>query len=208
MLLAQAGDHRCAGSDGLIVVEHSPQRKPIGKRDLRVTQPFRPGGRRPQQFSRPHIEPEEAGDERRARAAKDLARRADGLDAAAVHHHYRFGKRERLSLVVGHIDGGEAETVLQHLELQPHLVAQLRIEIGQRLVEQDKPWLVHQRASERNALLLSAAQFRAPACRGQPTARRFRESGPTRAARSAFAIPRTLSGKPTLSATDICGHTA
>ena len=109
MLLAQAGNHRRAGGDGVIIIDYAPERKPVSKRHLRVTLPIRPVGRRPQQCSRPYIEPEEARNERRTWTSEDLARRPDRLDAPPVHDHHRLGERERLGLVMGHIDGGEAE---------------------------------------------------------------------------------------------------
>ena len=49
VLLAQAGNHRRAGGDCLIIIDYAPERKPVSKRHLRVTLPIRPVGRRPQQ---------------------------------------------------------------------------------------------------------------------------------------------------------------
>src|SRR5882757_253973 len=60
------------------------------------------------------------------------------------------------------IDRSDADLALQPLELAAHLVAQLRIEVRERLVEQQQPRLVHDRARERDPLLLAAGQ---PRCR-------------------------------------------
>ena len=79
---------------------------------------------------------------------------------AAIHQHHVLGKRERLGLVVRHIDRGEAEPVLQDFQFDAHLVAQLRIEVRHRLVEQHQPRLVDQRAGKRDTLLLAAGQLR------------------------------------------------
>ena len=124
-----------------------------------------------------HIEPEEARDERRARPVRHVARRARGLDPAAVHQHHVLGERKRLGLVVSDVDRSEAEPVLQDLQLDAHLVAQLRVEVRHRLVEQHQPRLVDQRAGERDALLLAAATVASPACRARrhsPTTSRMR----------------------------------
>ena len=53
-----------------------------------------------------------------------------------------------------------AEALLQVADLLAHLPAQPRVEIGQRLVEQQHRGLEHQRARDRDALLLAARQLR------------------------------------------------
>ena len=89
----------------------------------------------------------------------DLARRADLHDAALVHHRDLVRQRQRLALVVGDVDRREAELALQALELEAHAVAQLGVEIGQRLVEQQQLRLHHQRARQREPLLLAAGKL-------------------------------------------------
>ena len=89
----------------------------------------------------------------------DLARRADLDDPALVHHRDLVRQRQRLALVVGDVDGGEVELALQPLELGAHAVAQLGVEIGERLVEQQELRLHHQRARERQPLLLAAGEL-------------------------------------------------
>jgi hypothetical protein len=49
--------------------------------------------------------------------------------------------------------------VLDRLQLELHLLAQLQVERAERLVEQEHPWLVHERASECDALLLAAGEL-------------------------------------------------
>ena len=49
---------------------------------------------------------------------------------------------------------------MQLRDLAPHLDAQLRVEIRQRLVEQKHLRLAHDRAAERNALALSSGELR------------------------------------------------
>ena len=52
---------------------------------------------------------------------------------------------------------------MQALDLDPHLGAQLGIEIGERLVEQEDQRVAHQAAAERYALLLAARELARPA---------------------------------------------
>ena len=48
-------------------------------------------------------------------------------------------------------------------ELEAHLHAQLRVEIGERLIEQKNLRLAHQRPADRDPLALSAGKLRRPA---------------------------------------------
>ena len=52
---------------------------------------------------------------------------------------------------------------VQLRELAAHVHAQLRVEIRQRLVHQERRGLAHHRAAERHALALAARQLRRPA---------------------------------------------
>ena len=84
------------------------------------------------------------------------------------------------------IDRGLAQTALQPLQLLAHLDAQLEVEVGQRLVEHQDARLEHQRAGDRDALLLAARKLRreARAHPGRSTSCRTR---PTRSAISDLA---------------------
>ena len=102
---------------------------------------------------------DEAGDVDRHRPGEDLARRAD-LDDAAVHEDGdAVGERHRLFLVVGDVDGGDAERALQLAQLEAGLEAQLGVEVGERLVEQEQARLANDRARQRDALLLAAGEL-------------------------------------------------
>ena len=103
---------------------------------------------------------DEIGDEGGGRAAVDLGRRADLLDAAAVHHHDAVGHGERLLLVVRDHDGGDAEPALQRLDLVAQAHAHPRIERRERLIEQQQRRRGGERAGERHALLLAARELR------------------------------------------------
>ena len=102
---------------------------------------------------------DEVGDELIRRLLVDLARRADLDDAAFIHHRDLVRKRKRLGLVVRDVDGREIEVALQPLELGAHAVAQLGVEVGERLVEQQELRLHHQGAREREPLLLAAGEL-------------------------------------------------
>src|SRR5437764_1165006 len=69
------------------------------------------------------------------------------------------GHRHRFDLVVRHVDRRRLQPLVQLLDLGPHLDAQLRIEIRQRLVEQEHLRIADDRASHRDALPLSARQL-------------------------------------------------
>ena len=57
------------------------------------------------------------------------------------------------------VDGGEAQLLLQAADLHAHLDAQLRVEVGERLVEHQQIRLDDQRARKRHALPLSAGHL-------------------------------------------------
>jgi hypothetical protein len=84
-------------------------------------------------------------------------------DHRAVHHDDPVRHRHRLRLVVRDVDDGERQALLQVADLLAHLAAQPRVEVRQRLVEQQHRRLEHERAGHRDALLLAAGQLRGQA---------------------------------------------
>ena len=122
---------------------------------------------------------EEAGDELRARPLVELGRRAELLDLAAVHDRDRVGHRHRLLLVVRDVDEGDPQLVLDALQLELELLAQLQVERAERLVEQQHLRPVDERPRERDPLLLAAGQL-------ARLARRRSSSSPTRRRISAY----------------------
>jgi hypothetical protein len=103
---------------------------------------------------------DKAGDGQRLRSFVEHIRFGVLLDPAGPHHRDAGGQRHRLDLVVRHIDDGRSEALMQALQLDPHLGAQLGIEIGQRLVEQKHLGLLHQCSSNRDPLALTAGELR------------------------------------------------
>ena len=96
----------------------------------------------------------------------DFRRRADLLDCAALHQHDPVGKRHRLQLVVGDIDGGGLEALVQAGDLDAHVVAQLGIEVGERFIKEEYARRLDHGAGDRHALLLAAGEFGRLAQRG------------------------------------------
>ena len=78
-------------------------------------------------------------------------------DGQTVAHH------ERLLLVVGHVDEGDAALALDAHQLELHLLAELEVEGAERFVEQQDRRLVHERARQRDALLLASGELVGPA---------------------------------------------
>ena len=106
---------------------------------------------------------EEAGDEAARRLLEQRQRRADLLDAARVEERDAIAQRHGLDLVMGHVDHGRAQLAMQARQLQAHLHAQGRIEVGQRLVEQEDRGPAHDGAADGHALALAAGELARPA---------------------------------------------
>ena len=116
--------------------------------------------------ARKHIRrAEESRDEQAFRPLIDVGRRPFLHDTALVHDRDPVGEGEGLDLVVGDEQGGHPDLPNERGQLAPHAVAQPRVKIGQRLVQQKQAWPPHDRARQRNALLLPAREPRRRAAR-------------------------------------------
>ena len=102
---------------------------------------------------------EEVRDERRARQFVELLRRAELLDPALVHDRDGVGHGHGLLLVVGHVQEGQPDLVLDRLQLQLHLAAQLEVERAERLIEQQQGRPVDDGPGEGDPLLLTAGEL-------------------------------------------------
>ena len=102
---------------------------------------------------------DEAGHEHGRGPVVDLGRGADLFDVAGVHDRDAVAHRQRFLLVVGHVDERDADLALDALELELHHVAQLEVQRAERFVEQQRAGVVHQRAGQRDALLLAAGEL-------------------------------------------------
>src|SRR5256885_13401014 len=100
--------------------------------------------------------PDKAGDETIGRALEKAALAADLAIWPLGHHDEPVRDGQRLLLIVGDHDGGEPKLALQFADLDAHFLAQLGIEVRERLVEQQHVGPDRKRARERDALLLPA----------------------------------------------------
>ena len=101
----------------------------------------------------------EAGHEHVGGPVVDGLRLVELLQASAVHHGDARGQRHGLDLVVGDVDGRFGDALVQLLDLDPHVDAELGVEVRERLVEQEQRGIAHQRPAHRHALPLPARQL-------------------------------------------------
>ena len=85
--------------------------------------------------------------------------RAHLHNAALVHDPEPGAERHRLLLVVGHHDEGDSEALLDIDELELGVLAQLLVERGERLIEQQQLRSLHERPRQRHALALPAGEL-------------------------------------------------
>ncbi len=104
-------------------------------------------------------DPDEPGDELLGRVLVDVLGRPALGDPAAAHHGDPVRHRERLLLIVGHVDERDPDLALDLLELDLHLPAQLQVERAERLVEQEHGGPVDQRARQGDPLALAAGEL-------------------------------------------------
>ena len=89
----------------------------------------------------------------------DLLRRAHLHQPAALEHADARGHRQGFDLVVGDVQHRRAQILLDALELQPQVVAQLGVERRERFVHQVQRWVAHQRTADRHTLHLPAREL-------------------------------------------------
>ena len=133
-----------------------------GDIDDRATVEARPARRRRCRLERSRQQvggTDEPGDEDARRSVVDLLGCADLLDATAAHHGDAVAHRQRLALVVGDEDERDVDLALDALELDLHRLAQLEVEGGQRLVEEQGAGHVDERPGEGDTLLLATRQL-------------------------------------------------
>ena len=81
------------------------------------------------------------------------------LDPAVAQEHDAVGHRHRLDLVVRDVDHRLAQLLVQPFDLAAHLVAQLRIQVGQWFVEEVQARIAHHCAADCHALQLAAREL-------------------------------------------------
>ncbi len=100
--------------------------------------------------------PDEARHEHVRGPVVDLQRRSDLFDVARLHDDDLVGHGHRLDLVVGDVDRGGREPLVQFADFGAHLHPQLGIEVRQGFVEQEHRRVAHDGAAHRDALPLAA----------------------------------------------------
>ena len=137
--------------------EHDPLGLHPGDRDTR------PGQERVAVVDRSLVEvhrggADEARDEHVRRVREQPVGGVDLHQQAPVEHSHTIPHRHRLHLVVGDVDGGDPEPALERGDLRPRLDAELRVEIRERLVEQEDLRPADDRAAHRHTLALAARE--------------------------------------------------
>ena len=101
---------------------------------------------------------DEPGDEEVDGVLVERLRGVDLLQLALADHRDAVAHRHRLGLVVRDVDGGDAEVVLDPRDLGAHLHAELRVEVRQGLVHQERLRVAHDGPSHRDALALASRE--------------------------------------------------
>src|SRR5262249_5335310 len=101
-------------------------------------------------------------DKKVGRILIDFGWRSHLANPAMVDNRDTVAHAHRLDLVVGHVDGGEANALLKIPDFLASRGTQFGVEIGQRLVEQKRSRLADECARKRHALALTARELAWP----------------------------------------------
>ena len=101
---------------------------------------------------------DKAGNEEIAGVIEDFLRSTDLLDITITHDDDSITEGHSLSLVVGNIDKGGIDTLTELDNLCTHLVTQLCIEVGQRLIHQEDSRVTDDCTADCNTLALTTGQ--------------------------------------------------
>jgi hypothetical protein len=82
------------------------------------------------------------------------------FDAAFAQQDHLVGHAHGFGLVVGDVDHGHVQLLLQGADFAAHFLAQLGVEVGERLVHQADRGIGDDGAAQRHALLLAAGELR------------------------------------------------
>ena len=102
---------------------------------------------------------DERGDEQVRGPLVKLLRRRQLLERAVAEEGDPVAHRHRLRLVVGDVEGRDSETPLDAKDLAPHLHAQVRVEVRERLVHEEHGGLADERPTHCDALALAAGEL-------------------------------------------------
>ena len=101
---------------------------------------------------------DKAGHEEILREIVEVLRRIVLLHDAILHQHDARAHGHGLGLIVGDVDEGGLEALVELGDLRAHLHAQFGVQVGQRLVHQKHLWLAHDGAAQGHALALAAGK--------------------------------------------------
>ena len=146
-----------------------------------------------------------AATNRFAGCVEQRLRRVDLLQHAVAQHGDPLAERHRLDLVVRHVHRRDAEPLVQPRELGAHRDAQLRVEVRERLVHQERLRLAHDRPAHRDALALAARERAGLAVEQLLEPERLRDLVDPLLRTRAFGIFRSFRPKARLSRTVMCG---
>ena len=99
---------------------------------------------------------DEPRDEHGGRLLIDLQRRTHLLQPPSIHHRDARAQRHRLLLIVRDVNHRRAQAAVKHPQLRPGVGPQERIQVGKRLVEQERSRFADDGAAKRDALALPA----------------------------------------------------
>ena len=101
---------------------------------------------------------DELGDEAVHWPVEEVEQAALLLQAAVLHHRDAVGHRRRLLLIVGDVESGGVETLVQASHLGPELHPEISLEMAERLVHEKHLRRAHDGAAERHPLALAAGE--------------------------------------------------
>ena len=100
----------------------------------------------------------EAGHELVDGVIVQVLRSIDLLNEAVLHNHDAVAHGHSLSLVVGNVDKGGAQALMQLGNLGSHLSTQLGVQVGEGLVQQEHLGVTDDGAAQGNTLTLTTGQ--------------------------------------------------
>ena len=123
----------------------------------------------------------------------------------ALQHHDLVGHGHGLDLIVGDVDHGGAEPLVELCELDPHLHPELGVEVRERLVEEENAGLADDGTADGDALALAARELRRLPVEERLDLEDARHVGDALADHRLRACPSCARPKPRLLRTVMCG---
>ena len=102
---------------------------------------------------------DEVGNHFVGRLGIDFVRRTDLLYNAGTHNNYAVAHCHCFALIMGYINNGNAQFLLNSKDFKTHGFTQFSIQVGQRLIQQQQSGLSYQSARQSYTLLLTAGQL-------------------------------------------------